>query len=213
MLEWPRGDMRSFHQHLRFWFGTHKIAIARLREIKTGLHAAMERADALGFYQGNARNHHWRYPAHYITLHVDVSNKRLAGNDLHRQLWQSGNLDTIVTSAKHTVLITCRDVARLFTARYATSVEILHVPGEGALPGQGVHVDRFNYYRAMIHTIALPGVLFLVGAGVLGKVYCDSARQAGAVAVDIGSVFDGWAGLKTRSYFAQDGMQSYKLDT
>ena len=38
----------------------------------------------------------------------------------------------------------------------------------------------------------------LVGAGALGKAYCEAVRQQGGVAVDIGSGFDGWAGVMSR---------------
>jgi hypothetical protein len=42
---------------------------------------------------------------------------------------------------------------------------------------------------------AAPGRLFLVGAGILGKIYCDAIRQQGGVAVDVGSVMDLCGGL------------------
>jgi hypothetical protein len=44
----------------------------------------------------------------------------------------------------------------------------------------------------------LRGKLVLVGAGLFGKVYCHTARQHGAVAIDLGSAFDILAGLNTR---------------
>jgi hypothetical protein len=44
------------------------------------------------------------------------------------------------------------------------------------------------------------GRLVLVGAGYLGKWLVDVARAQGAVALDVGSVFDYWLGLNTRSY-------------
>jgi NAD(P)H-dependent flavin oxidoreductase YrpB (nitropropane dioxygenase family) len=42
------------------------------------------------------------------------------------------------------------------------------------------------------------GMLVLVGAGIFGKAYCQAAKRAGAVALDLGSAFDILAGLKTR---------------
>ncbi len=44
------------------------------------------------------------------------------------------------------------------------------------------------------------GRLVLVGAGYLGKWLVDVARAEGGVALDVGSVFDYWLGLTTRSY-------------
>ncbi|HKO39394.1 MAG TPA: hypothetical protein VJU14_13600 [Solirubrobacterales bacterium] len=43
-----------------------------------------------------------------------------------------------------------------------------------------------------------PGELFLVGAGYLGKIYCGWVKERGGIAIDIGSVFDLWAGEATR---------------
>ena len=38
----------------------------------------------------------------------------------------------------------------------------------------------------------------LVSAGMLGKIYCHWIKQAGGVAIDIGSAADHWCGYATR---------------
>lgn len=48
------------------------------------------------------------------------------------------------------------------------------------------------------------GRTYLVGAGILGKVYCDVIKKAGGVAIDIGSLMDLFAGhLHTRTPFGK----------
>ena len=42
------------------------------------------------------------------------------------------------------------------------------------------------------------GAIFLVGAGVLGKIYCDVIKEKGGIAIDIGAIFDAWANVKSR---------------
>jgi len=42
--------------------------------------------------------------------------------------------------------------------------------------------------------------LVLVGAGYLGKWLVDLAKTRGGVALDLGSIFDHWVGINTRSY-------------
>jgi len=37
--------------------------------------------------------------------------------------------------------------------------------------------------------------IVLVAAGYLGKHYCNVAKEAGGIAIDIGSIFDGWCGV------------------
>jgi tetratricopeptide (TPR) repeat protein len=45
---------------------------------------------------------------------------------------------------------------------------------------------------------ATPGRVVLVSAGVLGKIYCHWIKQAGGIAIDIGSAADHWCGYGTR---------------
>jgi hypothetical protein len=51
------------------------------------------------------------------------------------------------------------------------------------------------------------GHLVLIGAGYLGKWLVDVVRAQGGVALDVGSVFDYWLGLTTRSYLDLNPVQ------
>jgi hypothetical protein len=51
--------------------------------------------------------------------------------------------------------------------------------------------------------VAWPGQAFLIGAGVLGKVYCHRVKELGGVAIDVGSLIDAWAGVESRLRFAR----------
>jgi hypothetical protein len=75
------------------------------------------------------------------------------------------------------------------------------IPGE-----KGHHPDSegpahypvvFEQTLAWIEREAAPGRLFLVGAGILGKIYCGAIRQRGGVAIDVGSVMDLCSGVTT----------------
>jgi tetratricopeptide (TPR) repeat protein len=78
------------------------------------------------------------------------------------------------------------------------------VPGEMRLPdhlrpaGQKPHFpDR---YHDLLNEIRVPsrGAVFLIAAGLLGKVYCGRIRELGGIAIDIGSLADAWMGVNTR---------------
>lgn len=77
------------------------------------------------------------------------------------------------------------------------------VPGERRLPrhvtdGTGRHFpDR---YHEILRDLIVPrrGNVFLVAAGLLGKIYCARVRELGGIAIDIGSVADAWIGFDTR---------------
>ena len=78
------------------------------------------------------------------------------------------------------------------------------VPGETRLP---VHARSSstaahfpNRYLEILAGLHVPrqGAVFLVAAGLLGKVYCHRIQQLGGIALDIGSIVDAWMGFSTR---------------
>ena len=78
------------------------------------------------------------------------------------------------------------------------------VPGEARLPeaaqgrSAGLHFpDRFHQVMRAI-TVPRQGAVFLVAAGLLGKIYCHHIRQLGGIAIDVGSIVDAWMGFNTR---------------
>lgn len=74
----------------------------------------------------------------------------------------------------------------------------VEVPGHATWRGsggQGQFPVLYKYVENKIIALGdLKGQLFFVGAGILGKYYCDLIKRRGGVALDIGSVFDSWAG-------------------
>jgi len=74
------------------------------------------------------------------------------------------------------------------------------VPVQGFVPNtiETSHFAMFDEVRRTIGQMDLRHTLVLVGAGLFGKVYCADVRQAGGVAIDMGSAFDLMAGLATR---------------
>jgi len=60
--------------------------------------------------------------------------------------------------------------------------------------GLGHYPELHKFVEERIFALGdLSGALFLVGAGILGKHYCNLAKTRGAVALDVGSIFDSWA--------------------
>ena len=55
---------------------------------------------------------------------------------------------------------------------------------------------RSDRYREILRDLVVPepGAIFLVAAGLLGKVYCARIHELGGIAIDIGSLADGWMG-------------------
>ena len=99
-----------------------------------------------------------------------------------------------------------RDLAGRLAQRFSIPLHVSYVvPAEGRLPSAeatrrgGAHFPE--RYLEIIDSLAVPfpGAVFLVAAGLLGKVYCSRIKQLGGVALDIGSLADAWLGFDTRN--------------
>jgi hypothetical protein len=115
----------------------------------------------------------------------------------------------------HICCITCRKVElQLFKALGVRTIKMFFIPAETFRWRRYGQIDvaakavadvaphwptRFNQVRPWIQ-LQGPGQVFLIGAGGLGKVYCQWAKAAGSMGIDVGALFDGWAGLPTRPY-------------
>lgn len=80
------------------------------------------------------------------------------------------------------------------------------VQGESRLPEvarshiAGMHFpNRFQEIMRSLH-VPYRGAVFLVAAGLLGKVYCHRIRELGGIAIDTGSVVDAWMGFDSRPF-------------
>ena len=78
------------------------------------------------------------------------------------------------------------------------------IPGEGRLPSaqaaraSGKHFPEV-YERLLADLeVPRPGCVFLVAAGLLGKIYCARIKALGGIALDVGALVDAWMGFDTR---------------
>lgn len=106
-------------------------------------------------------------------------------------------------------IISSRDIGPHIGATFGVAhVEVYPVPSErsalGAFESIGSHFPQ--RFEQLCDTLTVPyrGAVFLVGAGALGKIYAEVIRQRGGIAIDVGSVLDGWASQATRGFLVQD---------
>lgn len=120
----------------------------------------------------------------------------------HFKLGASPEFFDVIANASRVILITGRDVAEKLKKRTGRDEVItIHLPAEAAHTSEKTtrhFPDAFGAIQAKIEETIQPGDLVLVGGGILGKHYCSMCRKKGAVALDIGSLFDAWEGLATR---------------
>jgi hypothetical protein len=108
----------------------------------------------------------------------------------------------ILEAAGSIIIVTGRgELHDEMRSRAGTRLEaFITVPVQGFKPpslDQSHFAEAFPVVRERLSR-DLHGKLVLVGAGLFGKVYCHTAQQHGAVAIDLGSAFDILAGLNTR---------------
>jgi hypothetical protein len=112
-------------------------------------------------------------------------------------------LDRLMENAARVIVITGKkELKAAFEERLKHRLAAFMVIPDRAC--EAASEPRPSHYPARFNEIVealrsdLRGALILVGAGILGKIYCGVARQHGGVALDLGSGFDLLAGKLTR---------------
>jgi hypothetical protein len=123
-------------------------------------------------------------------------------------------LPEIVDACKKLIVITGREELRSsFLSRFGSKeIDFISIPLEGRRRSRKNRMRHYpDVYEHVLKGIEgnLAGTLVIVGAGIFGKVYCHTAKQHGAVALDLGSAFDLMSGIKTRPIHARFGDLSF----
>ncbi|MEQ8816689.1 MAG: tetratricopeptide repeat protein [Thalassobaculum sp.] len=126
--------------------------------------------------------------------------------NLHVDLASWGLYERLFGSIRRVSVIGCHaalpaELAARFGLTVSRFVRIPHERKFGEAFGYGDDGDHYPdaFRRLRRDLVAEPGEVFLVAAGILGKIYCDWIRSAGGIALDIGSVVDHWCGFSTRT--------------
>lgn len=216
----------------RLHFGTAHAVNEATPEVLPALHRAIGHAEVVGFpgpfgslillerpdaetyarpVQGLISVH--RYLCRFAAdLSLDAKTGAPAG--FHRGLLP--HYERLI-SGRAIGIITCHaGLAEGLRARMgAVDVDLRPVPPqaaaiEGPRSDTGHWPGRFHELCRELETTE-PGRLWLVAAGMLGKVYCDVIRAAGGIAVDIGHTADVWAGLRTRANIKPSALATWRL--
>ncbi len=140
---------------------------------------------------------------------LSASDVKLADPTIHYRLLFSGALGRLLSERPRVGLISCHDqLPNLLKSQFSIgSIEFLKIPGEqihhevlGAAATEGEHFPHL--YRELLEQLkkVRAGDLWLVAAGLLGKIYCREIRKRGSVVLDIGAVADIWMGKATRNF-------------
>jgi hypothetical protein len=170
---------------------------------KENLLLAIESSDILGMFDSSHPNILSRIYSEHLEDVQFKDSATFCTPGIHLYLQQSGHLESLIRISDKVTLITGRNVIDKFKSIFpSVRVSQILLPTEKAYRlshenGRGLHFPHhFENVREEIK--GGKGHLVLIGAGFLGKSYCNWAKNRGAVAIDIGSVFDYWAETPTR---------------
>jgi len=186
---------------LKIWFGRSDFLEEELIDLSLQLRGAVKNADVVGLPRLKQHNAHrvYRYVEEATSRFQLLDRKRQLKTDaaIHRYLQFGLFYQRLLNNLDFVGLITGRSqlagiVKNAFSIK---EVKQYLIPAEAIHPGglEGDHYpDRFHALKSEL-LVPYPGAVFLVGAGVLGKLYCDWIKSAGGIAIDIGSICDAWA--------------------
>jgi hypothetical protein len=208
VLCWPESQRPDeLATVLSTWFGRSDFPAADLHTMAEGLRQAVRTADVLGLptrYQLTRTPRYGMVFAGIDRHHLCSPTQLLGDSGLHFYLQWSGALAYLLRGRDELGVIGCRDIGPQIAEAFGVgSVRTYLVRGEHLYPGpvsQPHWPDGFNEVMARLDDVR-PGMPFLVGAGVLGKIYCERIKARGGVALDVGSILDGWALIPSRDPF------------
>jgi len=132
---------------------------------------------------------------------LDSGQVTLCASHINQDLSASGGLERLLASQRRIGLVSCYDaLPNALKSRFGVEEVLFHrTAGEASIAG-----SRTRWFQEWHERVsdqvknAEPGTLYLVAAGIVGKVYCDQIKRAGGVALDIGSIADIWMRTRTR---------------
>jgi hypothetical protein len=131
-----------------------------------------------------------------------LGNKNLCDVNIHINDFTSIAFGDFLKQARNVKVIGSRDISKQLKKSLGIDIIWIRIPAEYKYGGDNSprphYPDIFQEVLSELDRTLYPGEVYIVGAGILGKIYCEAIRSKGAVAIDIGSLMDAIAGLQTR---------------
>ena len=228
------------HRLLDLMFGGRKFSKPEIEEITVGLRRAVLDADILAIPDTARISFCHKGATAQLAAGRDTVDVRgvvgtLNAVRLTRHLLQAGGRvpDLVTNCYVHVQLmdaypdvlhglpflgiISCyHDIGELLRRRFAIDGDVIvyNIPEQAVNIGRQPDIEHFpTVYNRVLHDLDVPfsGAVFLVAAGILGKIYCSHIKSKGGIAIDIGSVADVWVGKGTRPYHSDHHLARWKL--
>ena len=203
------------------WYADKALALdSGFRSVATELQHRLKDADIIGIpgYDWIAHEIKLRNPpvlvnclqvARVVDHHRFWNQSRLTTTSIAVDMEYRGLVRSLLKMTENPVVITSQGdlPARLRAVGLAETCRPIFVPPPASAGEQANFANGKSHFRDVFPAVLAsleavgPGDLVLVGAGFLGKLYALRAKERGAVAVDVGALFDLWSGAMTRPSF------------
>lgn len=137
---------------------------------------------------------------HFVDTHTFSKNTTFTTAWIHFELSAARHLVSFIEDQKHIGLISSKpQLASAIESMFNIPVDFYHPPNDSPfVEGGPIHFpDQFSKILKSLK-VREPGQLFLIGAGLCGKVYCDQIKSLGGIGLDIGAVCDAWINEASR---------------
>ncbi len=189
-------------------FGHSKFSQNDYIDMQEKLKVSTKSADIIGIYPANNPNTLLGTSIPLMELRNCYNQQPLSTAWVNYDLYENNKLSELLAN-QSIGIISCRDIGKDLERAFHLKVSHFYSIAEEAqyharslektikttMPH---YPDRFQEIGETIQ-IDFPGQIYLVGAGHLGKYYCHIIKKQGGIALDVGSLFDSWAGIYTRT--------------
>lgn len=206
---------------LHVWFGSDALYRSRFfTGLCERLRAAMACCDVIGLPSGLRLYNEYRNQSirsippcvnilRALTPRLEGDDAaQFCGQDAHLDLHLNGFWPKLLTMPTTFGVITCHPqlgyrLADRFGSRVTAALLVPEEKGFSQIAGVS-GMSEPHYPGAFLRILrrideeAQRARVWLVAAGYLGKLYCDAIKRQGGVALDVGSIVDGWSGKVTR---------------
>ena len=198
-------DVANFKAVLKRQLGFYP-PLDHCEQIRDNLIKAFQQCDIIGLPDHkniNELNSHWRFAKDILAKYVDLTGKEFCSINVHSEFLDNNYFDDLLLNTKVLNYISCRELTyelqRKFNIDTVNNYQIApEMKFFAGYEGLNHYTDQFNKIERWMDKCDIEGRICLVGAGVVGKIYCNWFRDRGGISIDIGSVFDSWAGFVTR---------------
>lgn len=208
-------DREAVDRSFKVWFGNTSISDREAMGIAFRIREAVRNSDIVGLPRKKQLERHPYYQAVYTSIeHYKLNEKQMyTDSAIHRYLQFCLLFRKLLRGQEYLGVITPRAInQKLKRAFGVEKVERFAIQGEARFSGDENTPHYPDTFNTITETISPPfkGAIFLVGAGGLGKIYCDVIKQRGGIAIDIGALFDAWSNVKSRLVHPSHSIDCYE---